>query len=109
MSSIFLRVPLPAAALLLVVSACSPGAVRPPQASAADAALVARIERAFSDDPRLFARHIDVGVVDGTVYLSGYVWSTHDLYAAQRIAAAVPGVARVNSELELMVGGRNGR
>jgi len=101
-----------AVAALAVLAAVGGCATQPPRSAAeraADAALVARVERALVADPGLYARHVDVDAERGIVYLSGYVWSARELYAARQDAAAVPGVSRVDSELELMVGGRNGR
>src|SRR5882672_475954 len=74
-----------------------------------DADTAARVEGALTGDPHLFARHIDVSVDGGVVYLGGYVWSVEDLYLARNLAASVPGVKSVSSELELMRGGSKGR
>jgi len=105
--------PLATASLLAMLGStlggCASWVASTNAASPADLALSARVERALLDDPRLFARHIDVEVEGGQVFLSGYVWSTEDLLAARRIAERVPGVNGVRSELELLVGGRNGR
>ena len=81
---------------------------RAPADRDADRALSARVEAALTNDPRIFARHVDVDAAGSTVYLSGYVWSTAELFEARQVAASVPGVRRVDSELELFVGGRNG-
>lgn len=43
------------------------------------------------------------------MYLGGYVWSVEDLYLARNLAASVPGVKSVSSEMELMRGGGKGR
>jgi len=96
-------------ALLLAVAACT---AQPPRSAAqrtADAALAANVELALMSDPRVFARHVDVEVEGGVVHLSGLAWSTSDLYAMREIAARVPGVERVDSQLELAIGGRPAR
>jgi len=75
---------------------------------AADDDLAARVDRALLGDPQMYARHIDVDATRGVVRLSGFVWTSDDLYEAQRVAANVPGVTKVVDQLELMVGGRAG-
>lgn len=100
-------------AVVMAAPAATGCALLPPHRStaetAADRALAARVETALNDDPRIYARHVDVDATGGIVSLSGYVWSTGELYAAREVAAGVPGVVRVDSELELKIGGRNGR
>jgi osmotically-inducible protein OsmY len=91
------------------LSACSTGPPRTEAEQAADADTAARVESALTANPTLFARHIDVSVDGGVVYLGGYVWSVEDLYLARNLAASVPGVKSVSSELELMRGGSKGR
>jgi osmotically-inducible protein OsmY len=93
----------------LAAAACTAQPSRTAAEQAADLALSARVERALNADPKVFARHVDVDAEAGVVHLAGYVWSTEELYAVRRIAANVPGVNRVDSQLELLVGGRNGR
>jgi osmotically-inducible protein OsmY len=93
----------------LAAAACTAQPQRSPAERATDQALAARVEMALADNPRIYARHIDVDATGGIVALSGYVWSTGELYAAREIAASVPGVLRVDSELELKLGGRSGR
>jgi osmotically-inducible protein OsmY len=93
----------------LAASGCTLLPHRLAAATAADQALAARVEIALNNDPRIYARHVDVDATEGIVSLSGYVWSTGELYAAREIAAGVPGVLRVDNELELKIGGRNGR
>ena len=39
--------------------------------------------------------------INGVARLSGYVWTTPELYAAQKIARGVPGVVRVVNEMQL--------
>ena len=95
-------------------------ATAPPQPSPPPGAGSAAAERVSSDEllanavyaklnanPTYFFRHVDVRLERGVAHLSGYVWSTDALYAAQRIARSVPGVTGVvTNELELE---RNGR
>ena len=103
---------LPKVVILLLagsLSACSTAPRRTEVERAADADTASRVESAFTANPTLFARHIDVSVDGGVVYLGGYVWSVEDLYLARNLAASVPGVKSVSSELELMRGGSKGR
>jgi len=103
---------LAALAILLLggsLAACSTGPRRTEAERAADAVTAARVEGAFTANPTLFARHIDVSVDGGVVYLGGYVWSVEDLYLARNLAASVPGVKSVSSDMELMRGGSKGR
>jgi len=86
-------------------------ALQPPRTDAeraADAELGARVDSALMSDSAMYARHVDVDVSRGIVHLSGFVWSSDDLYEARRVAASVSGVKGVVSQLELMVGGRTG-
>jgi osmotically-inducible protein OsmY len=91
------------------LGACSTAPRRTEAERAADADTAAWVETALTADPHLFARHIDVSVDGGVVYLGGYVWSVEDLYLARNLAASVPGVKSVSSEMELMRGGGKGR
>jgi len=97
-----------AVAVVLSISAC---AVHPPRTAAEQAAndqLAATVMSALMNDRSLYARHIDVDADSGLVRLSGYVWSSDELYEAKRAAATVAGVTGVVSQLEIMVGGRAG-
>jgi osmotically-inducible protein OsmY len=98
----------PLLAVLLLAAACATQPGRTPAERAMDGALAREVEATLLEDPGIFARHIDVTADRGVVTLSGFVWSTDDLYAAERLAANVPGVTRVDSDLELVVGGRTG-
>jgi osmotically-inducible protein OsmY len=71
--------------------------------------VLAKVVILLTANPTLFARHIDVSVDGGVVYLGGYVWSVQDLYLARNLAASVPGVKSVSSAMELMRGGSKGR
>lgn len=103
---------LPVVAILLLGGSLAACATAPPRTEAeraADAVTATRVESAFTVNPTLFARHIDVSVNGGVVYLGGYVWSVEDLYLARNLAASVPGVKSVSSDMELMRGGSRGR
>ncbi len=93
------------AAVLLGACATAAGG-RGPAEQAADQELAARVEYALLNDPRLYARHIDVDADRGVIRLSGLVWDDGDPFEARRIARAVPGVTSVVSELELVRGGK---
>ena len=97
-------------AVLAVVAGagCAGDLPRSNDERAADEDLVLRVDDALRHDPGVYARHIDVDARRGVVRLTGFVLSGDDLYAARRVAASVPGVKGVVSELELMVGGRAG-
>jgi osmotically-inducible protein OsmY len=73
-----------------------------------DAAAAARVEAALDEDPRIYARHIDVRVDRGVVHLGGFVWSDGDFLFAKNDAASVPGIRTVVNEMELMRGGMSG-
>jgi osmotically-inducible protein OsmY len=66
-----------------------------------DGVIQERIYDALDTDPMYFFRHVDVQVQHGVVTLSGYVWSVHSIYRAEKIAAGVPGVTRVVDQMEL--------
>ena len=95
--------------LALLCAGCAAVSPRSPAQHAADDAVTRQVEAALEADPTLFARHIDVSAEGGVVYLGGYVWTPEDLYSARRIAAAVPGVVAVDSQMELLRGGSKGR
>ena len=97
-----------AIAVALMATACAMRLTRSTAEQARDAELAARVESVLTRDPRIYARHIDVDAEQGIVRLTGYVWSSEDLYEAKRISATVPGVTAVVSQLEMMVGGRSG-
>ena len=101
-------------AVLLLTAAC---ASAPPKSAAqiqADHALADRVESALAADPTYYFRHVDVQADDGTVSLSGYVWSNDSIVQAKRVASGVPGVHAVADQLELeraggTAGGSSGR
>lgn len=81
---------------------------RTAEEQAADADVQARVEAALNSDSRVYARHVDVNVDRGVVYLGGYVWSDSELRFVKADAAAVPGVLAVANQIELMRGGMSG-
>jgi osmotically-inducible protein OsmY len=99
---------IPSVLLAGCLAACSTTPPRSPAERQADATLGAAVEAALEADPQLFARHIDVSVDRGKVFLGGYVWSSEDFYRAPLIARSVPGVTKVVSNMELLRGGRSG-
>ena len=97
-----------AVAAAIAAPGCATQSSRTETERVADADLAARVECALLADSAIYARHIDVDVNRGVVRLSGFVWSSDELYEAQRVAARVAGVTRVVDQLELSVGGRTG-
>jgi osmotically-inducible protein OsmY len=92
---------------LLTVLGCAT-TPRNPEERAADADVQARVEAALNSDSRVYARHVDVNVDRGVVYLGGFVWSDSELRFVKADAAAVPGVRAVANQIELMRGGMSG-
>jgi osmotically-inducible protein OsmY len=64
-------------------------------------AVVAQIEETFKREAEIDARHIRVDVTDHTAKLYGHVHSLKEANVATAAAAAAPGVARVESHLEV--------
>ena len=94
-----------AAAVLCGAAACASG---PPKTDAqvqADKVMAERVEAALNADRSLFAKHITAHADNGVVRLTGYVWEASDFEEATSIASNVPGVTRVENDLEL---NRNG-
>ena len=87
---------------------CSTPDARTPQEQAADRALAKRVELALSKDPYTYAAHVDVDADRGVIRLSGQVGDELDLREVLRICSAVPGVRRVDDELQIIDFGRNG-
>jgi osmotically-inducible protein OsmY len=94
-----------AVVLSCTVLGCSAFSHRTDAQRQADKATADRVESALDADHQLYAKHIFVGAEDGVVHLTGYVWEARELYEAQQIAQAVPGVSKVVNDLELQ---RNG-
>ena len=97
-----------AVAAAVGLTSCAAQTARSEGERAADEALAVCVERALLEDSAIYARHIDVDVTRGVVRLSGFVWTSDDLYEAKRVAANVRGVTAVVDQLELMVGSRTG-
>jgi osmotically-inducible protein OsmY len=96
------------AALLMMACASSPP--RTVAQAKADRMLAHQVETALASDPTYFFRHVDVRADDGTVALSGYVWSDAAIRRAELVAGQVPGVTSVVDELALeRAGGRSSR
>ena len=94
-----------AVAVLCGVAGCASG---PPKTDAqvqADKVMAERVEAALNADRSLFAKHITAHADNGVVRLTGYVWEASDFEEATSIASNVPGVTRVQNDLEL---NRNG-
>ena len=106
-------IPLLAAAVLLASCATAPPQPSGAQSAAAepgssDELLANAVYAKLNANPTYYFRHVDVRLENGVAHLSGYVWSTDALYAAQRIARSVPGVTGVvTNQLELERNGRN--
>lgn len=86
---------------LTVGAARAANPVTPAAAPRTDEVTAAEVYSALNADPIDYFRHVDVQVQHGVVTLGGYVWDTQALYHAEEIAARVPGVTRVNDQLEL--------
>ena len=110
-----MRTALLAVAALMVSCATAPPQPSPPPAAGSAAAqttsdelLANAVYAKLNANPTYYFRHVDVRLEKGVAHLSGYVWSTDALYAAQRIARSVPGVTGVvTNQLELERNGRN--
>lgn len=62
----------------------------------------------LSADPNIYARHVEVEVDRGVVYLGGYVWEPNEFQIARSDAASVPGVKSVVTQMELKRAGISG-
>jgi osmotically-inducible protein OsmY len=89
------------AASAVMTVACSSAPPKSPERERADAATAERIYAALDATPIYYFRDVEVRVDNGVARLSGYVWTTDALYAAQRVTRRVPGVAAVRNEMEL--------
>lgn len=69
----------------------------------ADLALAADVRAALKDHEPTREVRINIGSKAGTVLLSGIVLNERERSETERIAAAVPGAARVDNQLRLMV------
>ena len=103
------RAALAASASIALLAVCGCATThRSPEERAADGAVAARVEAALDSDSRIYARHVDVNVDRGVVYLGGYIWSDSELRFAKADAAAVPGVLSVANQIQIMRGGISG-
>ncbi|HUD25177.1 MAG TPA: BON domain-containing protein [Burkholderiaceae bacterium] len=82
---------------------------RTEQERAADRALADQVVAALRADPYTDADHLTVHVKRGAVRLTGQVGDESTLRSVLRICAAVPGVQRVDDELEIIDFGRTRR
>lgn len=94
-----------AVAVLCGVAACASGPPKTDSQVQADKVMAERVEAALNADRSLFAKHITAHADNGVVRLTGYVWEASDFEEATSIASNVPGVTRVENDLEL---NRNG-
>ena len=94
-------------AIVLAISAaaamvaCSTAPPKSPEQERADAATADRVYAALDQNPIYYLNDVDVSVDGGVAELSGYVWTTDALYAAQNIARRVPGVTGVRDKMQL--------
>jgi osmotically-inducible protein OsmY len=93
----------------LTALGCSTPDNRTEQERAADRALADRVVAALRADPYAYAEHVTIDANRGVVRLSGQVANESELHDVLRISAAVPGVLRVNEQLEIIDFGRAGR
>jgi osmotically-inducible protein OsmY len=102
---------LPPCAVVLAACAIAACSTTPPRTAAervADTAIAEQVEAALAADATIYARHIDVAVNRGVVYLGGYVWESGDFLTARRDAESVPGVKAVDTNMQLLRGGVSG-
>ena len=91
-----------------VLVACASTPPKSPEQDRADAATAERVYAALEANPIYYFRDVEVAVDYGVARLSGYVWTTDALYAAQNIARRVPGVTGVQDTMELERQGNRG-
>ena len=91
--------------MLCGIAACASGPPKTDSQAQADKVMAERVEAALNADHSLFAKHITAHADNGVVRLTGYVWESSDFEEATYIASNVPGVVRVQNDLEL---NRNG-
>src|SRR5262249_20602799 len=75
-----------------VLVACPSSPPKSPDQERADSATAERVLASLEANPIYYFRDVEVTVDYGVAQLSGYVWTTDALYAAQGIARKVPGV-----------------
>jgi len=91
-----------------LIAACASSPPKSPEQQQADAATTERVYAALEANPIYYFRDVEVSVDYGVALLSGYVWTTDALYAAQGIARKVPGVTGVRDTMELERQGNRG-
>ena len=96
-----------AIASAISVLACSTPDDRSAAERAGDQALVHAVQVALLNDPYVDAQHVDIDSNRGVVLLSGQVGTDSDLRAVLRLARTVPGVRRVDEQLQIMDFGRS--
>jgi len=95
-------------AITAMLVACANSPPKSPEQERADAATTERVYAALEANPIYYFRDVEVSVDYGVALLSGYVWTTDALYAAQGIARKVPGVTGVKDTMELERQGNRG-
>ena len=90
------------------LAACVSVPPKSPEQERADAATAERVLAALEANPIYYLRDVEVSVDYGVARLTGYVWTTDALYAAQNIARRVPGVTGVQDAMELERQGNRG-
>jgi osmotically-inducible protein OsmY len=91
-----------------LLAACASSPPKSPEQERVDAATAERVYAALEANPIYYFRDVEVSVDYGVAQLSGYVWTTYALYAAQDITRRVPGVTRVQDAMELERQGNRG-
>jgi osmotically-inducible protein OsmY len=102
------RAAYPVLASAAVLAACVSSSPKSPEQEQTDAATAERVLAALEANPNYYFRDVEVNVDYGVARLSGYVWTTDALYAAQGIARKVPGVTAVRDTMELERQGNRG-
>jgi hyperosmotically inducible protein len=82
------------------VVAIEPPPLQPPQTP--DELLAARLRLALAASPKLAGARVDVTVLNGVAILTGSVPSDEAKATAEKAAAGVPGIASVESRLEVI-------
>jgi osmotically-inducible protein OsmY len=95
-------------AAALAAFGCSTPDNRTEQERAADRILAERVLAALQADPYAYAEHVTIDAKRGVVRLSGQVGDDSQLRDVLRISSAVPGVRRVDDQLEIIDFGRAG-
>jgi|SRR4030095_19309 len=75
-----------------------------PDNSRNDAVILQEIKKRLEEDPHLDENGIIIEVNGGLVFLKGKVDTEEEKYLAQKIAASVPGVSKVENHLHIGFG-----